>query len=83
MASPTRTLRDGQIEAAIWSNTGQHNQVHYSVTVSKNYKQGEEWKKTSSFSSGDLLQVAHLLSKAYDAIAALKSSARTGGVSNG
>lgn len=47
---PTQTFRMGLIEAAIWTNhEGRHN-----VTFQRSYKQGDQWKTTTSFNAQDI-----------------------------
>lgn len=71
---PIRTLRDGQIKAVIWKNQSEDGGAFYSVEFVRSYRDSQDnWHDTSSFSNGQLLKVAHLATKAYDAIAALKA----------
>ena len=37
----------------------------YSVTMSRSYKQGEEWKQADSYGADDLLLLAKLLDQAH------------------
>jgi hypothetical protein len=63
-AKPAHTIRAGAIEVAIWRNDGEKG-PWYSVTMSRSYKQGEEWKQSDSFGSDDLLLLAKLLDQAH------------------
>ena len=54
---PAHEVRLGRIRAAIWANQGD-NGPWYNVTLSRNYKDGEEWKSSASFGRDDLLTVA-------------------------
>jgi hypothetical protein len=47
----------GRIRAAIWANQGD-NGTWYNVTLSRNYKDGEEWRSSSSFGRDELLTLA-------------------------
>ncbi|MEO1476656.1 MAG: hypothetical protein AAFS13_09775 [Pseudomonadota bacterium] len=70
---PITTLRDGSIKAAIWRNEGEKG-PWYSVTITRIYTDDASGKvqETNSFSNGELLKVAHLATRAYDAVARLK-----------
>jgi hypothetical protein len=58
---PAHKIRAGAIELSIWKNDGEKGSW-YSVTATRSYKQGEDWKQTDSFGQDDLL----LLSKLFD-----------------
>ena len=51
---PAHKLRSGAIEVAIWAKSGEKG-AFYSVTMSRSYKQGDEWKQADSFSGDDIL----------------------------
>jgi len=54
---PAHEIRLGRIKATIWAN--QHdNGTWYNVTLSRNFKDGEEWKSSNSFGRDELLSVA-------------------------
>ncbi len=54
---PVHEVRLGRIKAAIWANDTDHG-VRHGVTISRLYKDGEQWKETASFGRDDLLVVA-------------------------
>src|SRR5271154_4326456 len=54
---PAHEIRLGRIRAAIWENQGE-NGAWYNVTLSRNYKDGDEWKSSASFGRDELLTVA-------------------------
>ncbi len=58
---PAHEIRMGAIKATIWENQTQTSTRH-NVTVSRIYKDGEEWKQTESFGRDDL----QLLTKVVD-----------------
>lgn len=58
---PIHEIRLGSIKAAIWENRS-GNSFWHSVTVSRLYKDGDEWKRTESFGRDDL----PLISKVAD-----------------
>ncbi len=57
---PVHTVRYGGIKAAIWRNQTR-NGTMYNVTVVRSYKDGKQWKDTSSFGYDDLLVLAKAL----------------------
>ena len=54
---PVHEVRIGRIKAAIWANEGD-NGTWFNVTVSRSYKDGDEWKSSSSFGRDELLTLA-------------------------
>lgn len=50
---PVHEVRLGRIRAAIWANETQ-NGTRHNVTVSRIYKDGEDWKDSTSFGRDDL-----------------------------
>lgn len=62
---PAHKFKIGLITATIWDNEG-----HFSVDISRSYKNGDnEWKTTSSFFHNDLLNVAKCAERAENWIA--------------
>ena len=61
---PVHEIRLGAIKAAIWQNDTQ-NGVRHNVTVSRLYKDGDDWKQTDSFGRDDLLLVAKVVDQAH------------------
>ncbi|TWT95416.1 hypothetical protein Pla108_35640 [Botrimarina colliarenosi] len=67
---PLATVRDGAIKATIWTNPTDKGGVRYSVEISRSYTDADgKWHDTHYFGRNELLRVAHLAGKAYDAIA--------------
>lgn len=62
--APVKKFRIGFIEAAVWNNDKFH-----SVTLSRTYKDGEDYKTTDSLGQGDLLNAAQVLTRAEAYIA--------------
>ena len=61
---PAHEIRMGAIRATIWENqttTG----IRFNVTVSRLYKDGEEWKQTDSFGRDDLQLLAKVIDLAH------------------
>jgi hypothetical protein len=61
---PIHEVRLGSVKAAIWENQTESGTRH-NVTVSRIYKDGEEWKSTDSFGRDDLLLLAKVLDQAH------------------
>lgn len=62
---PIQTLRDGNIQLAIWENISE-NGAFYSITLNRSYKDADgNYKNTTSFSGNDLLKINQLSSHAY------------------
>ncbi|MCA9160423.1 MAG: hypothetical protein KDA72_18960 [Planctomycetales bacterium] len=57
-------VRMGRIKAAIWENETQNGSRH-NVTVSRLYRDGEQWKDSSSFGRDDLPLVAKVVDQAH------------------
>ena len=62
--APIHTIRLGRISAAIWSNEGS-NGTFMSVTITRSYKDGDDWKQTDSFNRDDLPLVAKVADLAH------------------
>ena len=54
---PAHEIRLGRIKATIWENETE-NGTRHNVTLSRIYKDGDQWKQTSSFGRDDLPLVA-------------------------
>ena len=63
-ARPVHEIRIGRIKAAIWGNETQ-NGTRHNVSISRIYKDGEEWKQTTSFGRDDLPLVAKVVDMAH------------------
>jgi len=70
---PVVTLKDRFIKADIWKN-GSKNGDFYSVSISRTYKAGSEYKSANSFSGSDTLVAARLLTRAYDKVTELEAA---------
>ena len=63
-ARPVHEVRMGRIKAAIWENDTQ-NGLRHNVTISRIYKDGEQWKDSNSFGRDDLPLVAKVVDQAH------------------
>ena len=61
---PAHEIRMGAIRATIWENQTT-NGTRFNVTVSRLYKDGEEWKQTESFGRDDLQMLAKVIDLAH------------------
>lgn len=61
---PVHELRLGRIRAAIWENETQ-NGTRHNVTISRLYKDGDQWRDSTSFGRDDLPLVAKVADQAH------------------
>jgi hypothetical protein len=61
---PAHEIRLGRIKATIWENETE-NGIRHNVTLSRIYKDGDEWKQTGSFGRDDLPLVAKVADLAH------------------
>ena len=62
-AKPVHMVRYRSLKGAIWRNVVDHGNSSgplYNVTFSRSYRDGEEWKDSSSFGFDDLLLLAKI-----------------------
>jgi len=68
---PEHKVKVGCVSATVWKNTikknGNEIEVR-SITIEKNYKDGENWKTTSSFNTNDLQKVIMCATEAFSLI---------------
>lgn len=69
---PAHEIRYGQVKAVIWKNQTAHGHM-FNVTFARIYKDGDEWKESSSFGSDDLLVLAKAADDAHTWIHIQKS----------
>jgi hypothetical protein len=61
---PVNEIRYGYVKVLVWANDTS-NGTRHNVTVARIYKDGDEWKETSSFGRDDLLPLAKALDQAH------------------
>ena len=61
---PAHEIRLGRVKATIWANETD-NGTRHNVSVSRLYKDGDEWKQTASFGRDDLPLVAKVVDLAH------------------
>jgi hypothetical protein len=74
-AKPAHKIQHRGIAVTIWKNEGK-NGTFYSVTLSRRYKQGDEWKESYSYDEDDLLLLTDLLTEAHRWIRGAVQAAR-------
>ena len=62
---PIHKIRLGRIRAAIWANQSPIGERWFNVTVSRLYKEGDQWRDTATFRRDDLPVVAKVVDMAY------------------
>jgi hypothetical protein len=62
---PVHRIPLGRIVAAIWANKAKDGRVWFNVTITRSYKDGDQWKDTSTFGRDDLPIVAKAADMAY------------------
>ena len=65
---PSKVFRCGAVRAAVWTNQRVMDnavvEVH-SIKIDKSYKDGDEWKRTTSFAAEDLPKVSVVAMASY------------------
>ena len=61
---PVHEIRFGRIKAAIWENETE-NGTRHNVSLYRLYKDGDQWKDTTSFNRDDLPLVAKVADQAH------------------
>lgn len=78
---PVHEIRIGRIRAAIWQNETE-NGTRHNVTLSRLYKDGDDWKDSTSFGRDDMPLVAKVCDRAHSWIfeqAAERANSNSGG----
>lgn len=70
---PVHEIRMGRIKATIWANETSTGTRH-NVTLSRLYKDGDNWEQSSSFGRDDLPLVMKVADQAHDWIFGLALS---------
>jgi hypothetical protein len=78
---PVHEIRFGRIRAAIWQNETE-NGTRHNVTISRLYKDGDDWKDSTSFGRDDLPLVAKVCDQAHSWIFA-QAAERSNGNAHG
>lgn len=62
---PIHEIRLGTIRASIWANLSRDRRTYFNVTVTRLYRDGEQWKDSPSFGRDDLPVVGKVVDLAY------------------
>jgi len=62
---PVHEIKLGRIRASIWTNHSDRQDVWFNVSISRCYRDGDEWKTTTSFGCDDLPLVSKAVEMAY------------------
>ena len=65
---PAHTIRHGAISASIWEQATEKGPM-YNVTFQRAYKEGDEWKNSTSFGRNNLLLLSLMAARAFEWIA--------------
>lgn len=76
---PAHVIRYGLIKACIWQNSTADG-MRFSVTVTRLYKNGDQWKESQRFGRDDLLLVSKVTNDAHSWI--YQQNASTGRAAN-
>ncbi len=61
---PVHEIRLGRVKGTIWANETD-NGIRHNVSVTRLFKDGDEWKQTTSFGRDDLPLVAKVVDLAH------------------
>jgi hypothetical protein len=64
MSQPAQKIRISNLQVTVWRNSSDKGNW-YSVIPSRSYKQGDDWKETTSLGFDDLLTMAKLFDMAH------------------
>ncbi|MCA9166395.1 MAG: hypothetical protein KDB23_01945 [Planctomycetales bacterium] len=56
----------GGVRVSIWENESKYNGSWYRIAITRGYRDGDEYKDTTSFRRDDLLYVAKAAEMAFD-----------------
>ena len=69
---PVHTVRHRNIKASIWRKETEKGPM-YKVSVTRSYREGNEWRDTNSYGYDDLMNVAKLMYDAHSVISSLRA----------
>jgi hypothetical protein len=73
---PVHKIRYGALSASIWRQDTDKGPL-FNVTFQRSYKDGEEWKTSTSFGQSNLLVVSLMATKAFEWIGEQAAEPRT------
>ena len=66
--TPEATIRAGGVKAVIWKNLSEGGKEYFTITLSRTYKDGDDWKETNSYGRDDLVKARLVLDKTIEAL---------------
>ena len=72
---PAKTIKFGSIKATIWANETEFG-LRHSINIVRLYKEGSDWKQSTSFNRDDLPVVQTIAQMAFTWIHAQAENAR-------
>ena len=72
---PVQKIRHGAVSASIWRQQTEKGPM-FNVTFQRAYRDGDEWKNSTSFGRKDLLVVGLIAARAFEWIAAQSLKAK-------
>ena len=73
MTKPEKTFRIGYCSASVFVNEASGDRTFRSVSLQRRYKDGDEWKSSSSFSLADLPHAIAVLQMALNHLCPLEA----------
>ena len=70
---PEKKIKVGNVQVAIWRNKSKLGEPFYSLSFEKYYKDGEDWKSTTSLNKNDIPKAILALEEAYKFLMVRKS----------
>ena len=70
---PEKKIKVGNIQVAVWRNKSKTGDTFYSVSFEKYYKDGDDWKSTTSLNRNDIPKAILALEEAYKFLMVRKS----------
>jgi hypothetical protein len=61
---PVHVVRFGSVRASVWENHTQNGVMH-SVTVTRSFKEGDEWHESTSFAREEIVLASKALDEAH------------------
>jgi len=62
---PVHKIRHGAVSASIWRQETERGPL-FTVSFQKSYKEGEEWKHSTSFGRNDLLVLSLIATRSFE-----------------
>lgn len=74
---PVARVSFGGVQASVWANHGDKGDFH-TVTFSRRYQEGGEWKSSNSYGANDLLALQKVADMALDKVIELQQQQQQG-----